>query len=135
MNDIKHIPRVRAETFGALLVGDDFQESEVVYHSSLPTHFQAVVESVVLLVGVAVAGLYAAFAQLQSVAAFLADLRYGNHAELQGVTVRVVFQNGFAETQEVEIENMRVPRIAVYQPRIAAEKVAVPQREVAEVLQ
>lgn len=97
MDHVEHVPRVRAETFGALLVGYDFQESEVVHGGRLPPHFQTVVKTVVLLVGIAVACLDPALAQFQGVAAFLADLRNGDNAELQSMAARIVFYDGFAE--------------------------------------
>ncbi len=49
------------------------------------------------------------------------------------MTVFVIFNYRFAEPQKIEIENMRMAGIAVYQAAVPAEKIAVPKGEVSQV--
>ena len=94
-------------------------------------HFQQHAEQIVFLIAFIRIPLH--FRKFGHILAFLINLRYNVHAETESVSVRIVFQKYLAEPQHIEIEDMRVPGIRFLHTAVAAEKVRIPEREVAEV--
>ena len=68
--------------------------------------------------------------QLEHIAAFLADLRDGDDAELKAPRKWVISQHFLPETQYIEVEDMRT---AVCLAAHAGKEVEVPERQIARI--
>ena len=128
MHDFTQIARVRAPTFGALLVRDNFHEREIIHRRAMPYHFQPIVETVVLLI-CRFFPLFHLF-EFEHIFAFFPDFGNIDNAELKTIRKGIVFNHFSAQPQSVEIDDMRMAGITVYQTAVTLEKVRVPKREI-----
>ena len=128
MHNLAQIACVCAPTFGALLVRDNFHKREIIHRRAMPYHFQPIVETVVLLI-CRFFPLFQFF-KFEHIFALFPDFGNIDHAELKAVRKDVVFDHFPTEPQSVEIDDMRMAGITVYQTAVTLEKVRVPKREI-----
>ena len=124
-------PHVAAKTAETLQICNHLYKHTVCYYTGMPRHFQQHVEKVVFLIAFVRVPLY--FRKFGRVLPLLVYLRYNVHAEAESVSVRIIFQKYLAQTKHIKVEYMRVAGIRFLHSAVAAEKVGVPKREVAEV--
>ena len=128
MDDFAQIPTIGSPALGSLLVGKNLNERKVIHRGRVTAHLQPRIKQVVFLVGL-ILTLFDLL-QLQVVAALLADLGDGHHAELKATRLLVVLHYLLAEPKHVKVEDMGISAVLAV---VETEKVKIPHRKIVRI--